>query len=617
MRHRSRRSGRRRDQLKRSHTMEFLEQRLVLATTLISDELLVNDFVPRYQADTGASTAVAASSDRMVIAFEGKGPTDSDGVHAKLYGSDGQELSTAFQVNTTRVGSQEQPVVGMASDGSFVVGWSGRGPGDKQGIFLRRFDRAAVPLTGEIRAHSPTGGAQQDPAIAVSAGGNFVVAWDGTGPGDFDGVFAQRFDSGGGLAGSMQLVNSTVDGQQAFPAVAIANDGTFVVTWSSRHQDGSDWGVYGQRFAANGTRIGGEFAVNTYQLASQVHSSVSMSENDGEFVVTWSSYGQDGDSWGVFGQRFSSNGARIGSEFLVNAATQGHQLNSTVTLSESGGMLAAWSTGIPDGSGWEVHAQSLTAEGEADGDAIVVNQGNSGFASGHQSLPAIAANGTSATAAWSGNGTDDHQGVFFAALAAEGEVDTPELAAIPDQVINEETLLTFDAVGIGCTGTGVYTLGEDAPTGASINGLNGKFAWQPTEEQGPGEYAVTVHYACAADVSTRVSQTVNISVLEVNLAPTIGQVSDLEIEQDSTLVVVVTAMDPDVPANSLTFRLDEGPTGVDFNTATGELRWTPTAEQAGITHPFRVSVFDDGNPVMDDTTAFNVTVIPIVEPNLA
>ena len=177
--------------------MEFLEQRLVLATTLISDELLVNDFVPRYQADTGASTAVAASSDRMVIAFEGKGPTDSDGVHAKLYGSDGQELSTAFQVNTTRVGSQEQPVVGMASDGSFVVGWSGRGPGDKQGIFLRRFDRAAVPLTGEIRAHSPTGGAQQDPAIAVSAGGNFVVAWDGTGPGDFDGVFAIWFVSRG------------------------------------------------------------------------------------------------------------------------------------------------------------------------------------------------------------------------------------------------------------------------------------------------------------------------------------------------------------------------------------------------------------------------------------
>ncbi len=45
-------------------------------------------------------------------------------------------------------------------------------------------------------------------------------------------------------------------------AVAMAPNGDHVVVWSSQNQDGSGWGVYGQRFDKAGTALGAEFLVN-------------------------------------------------------------------------------------------------------------------------------------------------------------------------------------------------------------------------------------------------------------------------------------------------------------------------------------------------------------------
>lgn len=54
--------------------------------------------------------------------------------------------------------------------------------------------------------------------------------------------------------------------------------------------------------------IGPEFQINTDTTDRQYQSSVT-ALNDGGFVVTWSSDGQDGDSYGIFGQRYASDGS--------------------------------------------------------------------------------------------------------------------------------------------------------------------------------------------------------------------------------------------------------------------------------------------------------------------
>mgnify|MGYP001587285912 FL=1 len=83
--------------------------------------------------------------------------------------------------------------------------------------------------------------------------------------------------------------------------------GNFTVTWQSGYQDGSSNGVYAQRYNSSGVAQGSEFRVNTYTTGSQGGAPVAM-DNNGNFVVTWQSYAQDGSHYGIYSQRYNSSG---------------------------------------------------------------------------------------------------------------------------------------------------------------------------------------------------------------------------------------------------------------------------------------------------------------------
>jgi hypothetical protein len=54
---------------------------------------------------------------------------------------------------------------------------------------------------------------------------------------------------------------------------------------------------------------GTEFLVNTYTTGSQSSPSIAM-DSDGDFVIAWTSYGQDGSYVGVYAQRYNSSGVK-------------------------------------------------------------------------------------------------------------------------------------------------------------------------------------------------------------------------------------------------------------------------------------------------------------------
>ena len=85
--------------------------------------------------------------------------------------------------------------------------------------------------------------------------------------------------------------------------------------------------------------MGDEFRANTYTTNAQVFSSVT-ALNDGGFVVTWSSDGQDGSGYGIYGQRYAADGTPVGSEFRVNQITAGNQFAETFYGSETVATLA-------------------------------------------------------------------------------------------------------------------------------------------------------------------------------------------------------------------------------------------------------------------------------------
>ena len=193
-----------------------------------------------------------------------------------------------FRVNTTTALGQSESSIATLNDGGFVVTWTSGGnqDGSADGIYAQRYDANGVTQGGELRVNTYTVGGQDNPSIAALSNGGFVVTWDSNGQdGSGKGVYAQRYDANGVTQGGEFRVNTHTTDWQDDSAIVALNDGGFVVTWDSRGQDGSLAGVYGQRYDANGIPQGIEFKVNTYTTSSQDNSSIA-ALNDGGFVVT-------------------------------------------------------------------------------------------------------------------------------------------------------------------------------------------------------------------------------------------------------------------------------------------------------------------------------------------
>jgi hypothetical protein len=147
-------------------------------------------------------------------------------------------------------------------------------------------------------------------------------------------------------------------------------DGDFVVAWASFGPDGSDWGIFAQRYDAAGVAQGGEFQVNAFTTGDQELPAVAM-DADGDFVVAWRSYGQDGSGYGVFAQRYDAAGVGQGGELLVNTQTSNAQNDPAIAMDADGDFVVAWASEIQDGSSDGIFAQRNQGDGPVAGDFTV------------------------------------------------------------------------------------------------------------------------------------------------------------------------------------------------------------------------------------------------------
>jgi hypothetical protein len=336
----------------------------------LGQELGVNTNTAGYQY--GTSVAMNNAGQFVVVWSGAYSDGDGYGIFGRRYDSSGTPVGgTEFQINTFTENNQFWARVGMEKDGDFVVAWSGAGPGDDTGVFIRRFNSSGVARgSEEFKVNSYTTYQQQHPAIVVNRNGRFVVVWGGTGPGDYDGVFARRFTRFGKPDGAPMRVNEFTLGDQRLPAVGMDGKANFVVTWQdSGALDGSLSAVAARRFSSNGTPLdSSEFVVNTWTTGGQVAPSIAMTTS-GAFVVAWTSIGQDDPtSAAVAARRFDKNGVAADTkDFLVNALTMSNQSHPRVAMDKSGGFVISWHdySGYLIGTGYDIRARRFASTGAA------------------------------------------------------------------------------------------------------------------------------------------------------------------------------------------------------------------------------------------------------------
>lgn len=146
------------------------------------------------------------------------------------------------------------------------------------------------------------------------------------------------------------------------------------------------------------------------------------------------------------------------------------------------------------------------------------------------------------------------------------------------------------------------------PVGASVDPDTGLFSWTPTEAQGPGFYGVEVVIGDGGSPELFATNSFSITVAEVNVAPVLGAIGNRNLHALEPLAVQAMATDTDLPANTLSFELVSGPSGLSVSPA-GAVTWSPTEDDLGA-HEVRVKVGDDAVPGLSDEEVFTVTISP-------
>jgi hypothetical protein len=289
------------------------------------------------------------------------------------YDSDGNTVGAQFQVNTHAMSEKFSGKVATLEDGGFVVSWaSGDQDGDGLGVFGQRYDASGNAVGSEFQINTNTIDDQYDHNIVALKDGGFTVTWSSEGQdGSGSGIYGQRYDASGNAVGSEARINTYTNGDQFGSTIIALDDGGFVVTWSSDGQDGNDFGIFAKRYDINGNVVGNEIQVNTTTSGAQLISSIT-ALNNGDMVVAWSSDGQDGDGFGIFGQRYDVNGNAIGSEFQINSTTADDQIYPTVKALSDGGYFVVW-TSFSSETTSDIYGQRYDANGDKVGTELKIN----------------------------------------------------------------------------------------------------------------------------------------------------------------------------------------------------------------------------------------------------
>jgi hypothetical protein len=368
--------------------------------------------------------------------------------------------ATEGRINTTVQYAQVRPSVAMNASGTTVVVWdSWKQDGDQWGIFGQRLDIGGDPVGGEFPVNTTATGEQMIPAVAVSTGGGFMVAWQAEVTVGTE-IAARRFNAVGSPMGTEFVVNSSTSGNQTAPRVAVDGNGRYIVVWQGR--DASGPGVFARVYGADGIPLGEEFVVNTTTTGSQGAPDVAGFPSGG-FLVVWESYGQDvvfTDA--VIGRRFASNGSPLGGEILVNESMAGDQSLPAAAVASNGRFLVAWEdrNGL-DGAFGSIRGRWFDSSGSPITGELQINL----YTAGDQGRLAVAAepNGR-AVVVWEGRAGQDgsETGVFARSLYDDGSFASTEIQ------LNTYTSDSQDEPAVACSRAGSFlgvwrSEGQDGP----------------------------------------------------------------------------------------------------------------------------------------------------------
>lgn len=317
---------------------------------------------------------------------------DNDGngvgqIYARGFDVDGNALFGQIAVNSVATGQQRRPSVDVDDSGRFVVAWEDDQNDDGAAeIMVRGFNANGTERFHDLTVNTVLSGPQSHPAVACDRNGNFVVAWedDQDGNGYYQ-IHARGFTAAGAQRIATFTVNSVADGEQFNPAIAMAAAGDFVVAWEDDQDDDGNFQIFARGFTATAGSRFAQKAVNVTAGGQHTRPSIGMATN-GDFVVAWEDDKDGNGFYQAYLRGFTITGAQRIAQTAANTVADGQQYAPSVGVRGDGAFAVAWEDDQDENGSYQILARSFTngaAQHRAD---FTVNSD----ASGQQRVPATA-----------------------------------------------------------------------------------------------------------------------------------------------------------------------------------------------------------------------------------
>lgn len=282
----------------------------------------------------------------------------------------------------------------MAPDGlgGAIIAWDDGRSGNSQ-IYAQRVNQngQAMWQMDGILAVTVTDGRSEVDIVSDGFGGALLV-WTDYRPVNITNIYAQKLNANGDRIWSDQGKGiCTVVGNQFGPHVASDGFGGAIICWADGRLGDEFLDIYAQRIDAGGTTMWQSNGVPvTSAPGSQVENAI-ISDGLGGAIIVWGDGRKEIEDTDIYVQRVNAEGDMLWTaDGVAVVATDEYQAEAALISDGSGGTFVAWQDFYRGGSSWNIFAQHIDSNGQAqwDDDGIAVSTADEG-----QNSPVIVSDG--------------------------------------------------------------------------------------------------------------------------------------------------------------------------------------------------------------------------------
>lgn len=170
------------------------------------------------------------------------------------------------------------------------------------------------------------------------------------------------------------LVNESVNGYQINPSISHLKSGGYVIVWESQGTDGSSYGVYGQRYLSDGSKYEHNFKVNVNTTNNQSFPDVACHNqtDSNNYMVVWAD-SSSSNQYDIYAQIYKNNSPLQAYDIIINTSTNYDQLYPRVAGLANGNYIIVWASDVANDGNMDIYGQIVDNNGNMVGSNFIVN----------------------------------------------------------------------------------------------------------------------------------------------------------------------------------------------------------------------------------------------------